>query len=193
MVLHPDPVIHAQMFKQAGGLRTLAYRCSSSLQQTRGRDVERGLDEIGYKAKILKIAVARRSNRPSSVIDARACSVVSAHMKRFYRDLSRGSIAWAFSCRQFARPATARSGPSRVHHHRGHNHCAGTLRGTPDDRFRTGASRAAVCFVRGIGRAALLRWPQSAPPTVQHAPSRAYRNALRARVSQSGRSSTVCR
>jgi hypothetical protein len=24
------------------------------------------------------------------------------------------------------------------------------------------------------GRAALLRWPQSAPPTVQHAPSRAY-------------------
>ena len=27
------------------------------------------------------------------------------------------------------------------------------------------------------GRAALLRWPQSAPPTVQHAPSRAYRNA----------------
>ena len=25
------------------------------------------------------------------------------------------------------------------------------------------------------GRAALLRWPQSAPPTVQHTPSRAYR------------------
>ena len=43
------------------------------------------------------------------------------------------------------------------------------------------------------GRAALLRWPQSAPPTVQHAPSRAYRSALRARVSQFGRSSTICR